>query len=74
MIRIQVIVTTKHLYLLIFLPSTLRLDAYTDDGPGYLAALFAGIILLEKTLSSITTSGRTRCIHCTCFVEGTHIM
>jgi hypothetical protein len=74
MIPIQVIVRTKHFCLSIFLPSTLRLDAITDDGPVYLAASFTGIILLEKTLSTITTSGRTQCIHPTCFVEGTHFM
>jgi hypothetical protein len=74
MIPFPVIVTTKHFCLSIFLPSTLRLDAFTDDGPDYLAASFPGIILLEKTLSTITTSGPTRCIHRTCFVEGTHMM
>jgi hypothetical protein len=74
MIPIRVIVRTKHFCLSIFLSSTLRLDVITDDGPVYLAASFRGIILLEKTLSTITNSGPTRCIHPTCFVEGTHIM
>jgi hypothetical protein len=74
MIPIRVIVRTKHFCLSIFLPSTLRLDAITDDGPVYLAASFTGIILLEKTSSTITTSAPTQCIHPTCFVEGTHFM
>jgi hypothetical protein len=74
MIPIQVIVRMKHFCLSIFLPSTLRLDAITDDGPVYLAASFTGIILLEKTLSTITTSGPTQCIHPTCFIEGTYFM
>jgi hypothetical protein len=72
MILIRVIVRTTHFCLSIFLPSTLRLDAITDDVLVYLAASFTGIILLEKTSSSITTSARTQCIHPTCFVEGTH--
>jgi hypothetical protein len=44
MISIRVIVRTKHFCLSIFLPSTLRLDAITDDGPLYLAASFTGNI------------------------------
>jgi hypothetical protein len=71
MIPIRVIVTMTHLCLSVFLPSTLRLDAFSDDVPVYLAASFTGIIFLEKTSSSITTSAPTQCIHPTCFVEGT---
>jgi hypothetical protein len=74
MIPIRVIVTMTHLCLSIFLPSTLRLDAFSDDVPVYLAASFTGIILLEKTSSSITTSAPTQCIHPTCFVEGTQFI
>jgi hypothetical protein len=62
MILIRVIVRTKLFCLSIYLPSTLRLNAITDDGPVYLAASFTGIILLEKTSSSITTSARNQCI------------
>ena len=74
MIPIRVIVPTTHLCLSVFLPSTLRLDAFSDDVPVYLAASFTGIILLEKTSSTITTSARTQCIHPTSFVEGTHYL
>ena len=59
MILIRVIVRTKLFCLSIYLPSTLRLNAITHEGPVYLAASFTGIILLEKTSSTITTLAPT---------------
>jgi hypothetical protein len=69
MIRIRVIVTTTHLCLPLFLPSPLRLHALDVDVSVSLAAWFTGIIMPERTSSSITTSARTPCIHPTCFAE-----
>jgi hypothetical protein len=63
MILIPVILTTTHLCLSVFLPLTLRLDAFSEDVWVYLAASFTWIILLEKTSSTITTSVLTQCIH-----------
>jgi hypothetical protein len=67
MILIRVIVTTTHLCLPLFLPSPLMLHAVGVDVPVSLAAWFTGIIIPERTSSTITTLARTPCIHPVCF-------
>jgi hypothetical protein len=69
MISIQVIVTTTHLCLPLFLPSPLWLHDVGVEVPVSLATWFTGIITPERTSSTITTSAWIPCIHPTCFVE-----